>query len=101
MIAIVARSHEIVKSKWPQAEFHIILWDGIYCKAPKIKSQLIDGLQKHEMNLHIVSTIIPDILENESEYKILNDLHPNAKAHDLIAGYVVEHILQKSDQRIK
>ena len=97
MVAIVAKSQKIVKTKWPQAEFHIIFWD----EGSEISTRLIDGFREKGMNCHFIGEAASDIYRNRSEYMIPMDGHPNAKAHDLIAEYVVEHILQKSDERIK
>ena len=67
-VAIVARSQEIVKAKWPQAEFYVLFWwDHDFFK---ISSWLFDGLQEQNVNLHLISKAIPDISRNKSKYEI-------------------------------
>jgi len=90
-LKVVERSKTLLKAKYPEAEFHVIFWDE-----PNnfISEEIVHGFKEKNFNAHLVSNIIPDSPGNWRKYHIIDDGHPNAKAHKRIAQYVVTNILK-------
>ncbi len=63
--------------------------------APAAREAIRDGLVESGIKLHFISEILPEFLESEEQYRISagRDNHPNARAHRLIAEYVVHDML--------
>jgi hypothetical protein len=87
-IAIVVRSRELIETLYPGCEFHVINWDTKF-------SMITRGLVAQGIRVHYIRDIIPDLDENREKYQISppNQSHPNPRAHELIAGYVVSEIV--------
>ena len=94
-LEIVNTSRNKLMEKFPNVEFHIILWD----KKPDDDTYIgiRKGLKIVTNNIHLISNILPNFYELVEEYEISkHDRHPNALAHKLIAEYVVNNILDKN-----
>jgi hypothetical protein len=103
-LEIVRKSRQIVKSKFPGAQFHVILWEWVNGPSPEqevIHKQMAEGLREAGMPVHVVASILPGYDRDPAPYQIkpLIDSHPNARAHDLLARYVVHEILENGRER--
>jgi hypothetical protein len=89
--AIVGRSRDLLLSRFPDAEFHVLLWG--YREDETFRS-VRKALIKRGLIVHAVSDILPDFEEHPERYQLDRlDTHPNALAHDSIARYVADEIL--------
>jgi hypothetical protein len=91
-VSVVARTRELIHTRYPCASFHVLFWDTN--EDPSL--EILDRLRLLGPQLHRMSTILPnyDYGVGGSTYKIHpQDGHPNALAHELIADRVVETIL--------
>ena len=91
-LAIVKASERILRQKFPGCQFHVILWSI----EPPVDTyrKVRDGLQAAGFQVHLVDDILPDYISNPRQYEISEyDRHPNARANDMIAGYVTRRIL--------
>jgi hypothetical protein len=91
-LEIVNASRRKLVEKFPEVEFHVILWD----KKPDDKTYLKikNGFESLSIKYHLVSDMLPDYFENIEKYQISTyDRHPNPLAHQLIAEYVVNNII--------
>jgi hypothetical protein len=91
-LGIVDEARKYVRSNYPCAEFHVLLWDE-----DDIDNRAMqDGLRERGIDLHLMSDILPhyqiDAL-NETYRLHHSDDHPNALANSLIAEHVVRKIL--------
>lgn len=89
--AIVAAARDAVASKFPNAEFHVLLWGY---QGEKTYDAILDGFHRANLNVHPINKILPGYTRDPANYEISPfDRHPNPRAHDQIAGYISDHIL--------
>jgi len=92
-LAIVAAAGRAVEREFPGSEFHVIFWD-LWPEGP----DYAEALTKRGLRVHRVTEIIPDIGDHPERYWVHPlDQHPNAKALDAVARYVVRRILREKD----
>jgi hypothetical protein len=93
-LGIVDEARDLVRSRYPCAAFHVLLWD-----ADDVDNRAIrDGLRRMGIDVHLMSEILPNYQVDElnDAYRLHPiDVHPNALANDLIADYVVREILPR------
>lgn len=87
--AVIAAAAMEFEGRYPGAEFHIVFWDrpGADVEA------LLSHLRKYGLNLHLASTILPEMSAAPHRFRIPGDLHPNARAHERIADYLAKNVL--------
>lgn len=85
--AIVTRAARIVRDSFPGSCFHVIAWEE------GTGTPLAEGLRRQGLRVHEVGEIIPGYRADPRSYRIPIDGHPNARAQDLVAAYVVDSIL--------
>jgi hypothetical protein len=88
--AIVDASRRLVAEKWPGASFHVIHWDTYEALG---RWPLFEGPDAEGLTVHPISRMLPPVEDPDAAYKLPHDVHPNPRAHDLIAAYVAEQIL--------
>ena len=89
--AIVAAARDAVSRKFPDAEFHVLLWGS---QEEKTYEAILDGLSKASINVHPINEILPGYVTDPGAYEISPfDRHPNPHAHEQIAGYISTRIL--------
>ena len=93
LAAIVARSAQHVESAYPGSEFHVVFWD----QQQRTSRAIVSALEAKGIRVHRVSDMLPDYYDRYSDYVLdeVFDLHPNQRAHELIAGYVSTEIVGK------
>jgi hypothetical protein len=92
LVSIVGASRRIVESRWPGAEFHVILWnDRFDPKGKWLEWALEDG----QFTIHRIGDIITDYLGDKGRYQIHKeyDSHPNAVAQKQLADYIVREVI--------
>jgi hypothetical protein len=95
-LGIIDASRRFVRSAYPCAEFHVLLWDEDRIDNRGIR----DGLRERGIDVRLMSDILPDYeIDGLNEPYILHeeDEHPNALADELIADYVVREVLPRPD----
>lgn len=82
---IVQRTRDLFAAHHPKVEFHVLNWNLNHGQlfGPDIAT---DGIR-----VHALDSIMPVV--ETAEYKIPHDGHPNPRAHELLADYVVRAIL--------
>jgi hypothetical protein len=91
-IAIVIAARDAVAGKFPDAEFHVLLWGY---PGEKTYEAIREGLERGGVNVHPVNEILPGYTRDLTPYEISPfDRHPNPRAHELIADYVSTRIFQ-------
>jgi hypothetical protein len=93
-LGIVDEARDLVHSRYPCAEFHVLLWDEDDVDNRAIR----DGLRQMGIDVHLMSEILPNYQIDDLNQAYLlhaSDGHPNALANDLIAEYVVREILSR------
>jgi hypothetical protein len=89
--AIVSRSRDLLNIKYPDVEFHVLLWG--YSDNDAFVS-LHDDLMEKGITVHSVSDILPEYETNSGLYQLdADDTHPNALAHEIIALYVADKVI--------
>jgi hypothetical protein len=92
--AIVAAARDAANRKFPDAEFHVLLWGT---QGEMTYDAILDGLNDAGVNVHPVNEILPGYATDPGAYEISPfDRHPNPHAHEQIAGYVSTRILHGS-----
>ena len=93
-IAIVAAGRDAVARKFPDAEFHVLLWGD---QGEKTYDAILNGLRRTSINVHPINKILPGYTQDPMGSKLSPyDARPNPRAYDLIAGYISTHILHGS-----
>jgi hypothetical protein len=91
-LEIIAEARRMALADYPGAEFHVLLWDEDNADNRAIR----EGLRQRGITLHLMSDILPNYRADDlnEEYRIhVRDAHPNARANELMAQYVVGEIL--------
>ena len=92
--AVVARSAKLAKQRWPSAQLHILAWN-IHEWYAKGFDRFRRGLAWTGWQIHEVDAALPGYQKDLTRYGIHRlDLHPNSLAHDLLAAYIANNILQ-------
>jgi hypothetical protein len=92
-LEIVDTSRRKLVEKYPEIEFHVILWNKMPDDATYLKVR--NGLKSLSIKFHLVSDMLPDFFEDIEKYEISTyDKHPNPIAHQMIAEYVVNNIME-------
>lgn len=96
--AVVKEAAAIAARRWPQAERHILAWNIHESYAGSFEGFQI-GLKATGWRVHDIVKALPGYASNPVIHSLHRfDLHPNAAAHDLVAKYVVEEILERSPE---
>jgi len=91
---IVVEAKTLVERTYPGAQFHVLFWD--FKDDLPIAGQVLQQLREHNVTVHPMSTILPNFPADEQRYEISpDDRHPNAIAHEIIADFVAQSLLQK------
>ena len=90
--AIIRKSKENLVNMFPQVKFKVLLWDKEKDDERVVKIK--EKLRENDISFTLVSEILPDLQEDNVLYQIgPTERHPNGLAHQLIAEYVVEHMV--------
>jgi hypothetical protein len=90
-VAIVTRVRDIAAAHFPQAQFHVLLWGW---RGEETFDLILDSLQQANINVHQINDLLTGYTDNPTSYELSpHDRHPTAKAHDIIADYVVRSII--------
>jgi len=89
-LAIVEKSRQLILQRYPNAEFHVLLWRY---RGDRIFDEMLVGFLEAGIRVHLINDILPGYIEKPDIYKIhTHEPHPNPLAHDLIAHYVAADI---------
>jgi hypothetical protein len=92
--AVVRQSRDTVAQKYPEAQFHVLMWPvpgGLAVEF--IERRIRQALERDGVVVHTLRQHMPAIDQDPARYYIPYDLHPSAEAHSFAARYVVESIL--------
>jgi hypothetical protein len=89
--AIIVESRDRLRKIWPGIRFHVIYWDTF--EGVGRYPLFDDAFANTGIVVHSVADIFPPVQDWDATYKLRGDVHPNARAHDLMARYVVRAIL--------
>ena len=94
-IEIVSTSRELIESRYPECEFHVLFWDD----NRHINNQdILNALREKGIRIHIISNIFKELSASvkQSGLKISKyDPHPTPLAHEIIAEYVARQIIKE------
>jgi hypothetical protein len=91
---IVREAKQLIESTYPQAQFHVIFWD--YDDDREVVEAVQRELARQGVAVSAVSTILPNFPTYRARYEISPyDRHPNAMAHEMIADFVAQNLLQQ------
>jgi hypothetical protein len=91
-LGIINETRREVLADYPNAEFHVLLWDEDNADNRAIR----EGLQETGITVHLMSEILPNYRADDlnQQYRLHErDMHPSAFAVELIAQYIVREIL--------
>jgi hypothetical protein len=92
-IEIVNTSRQMIEARYPGCEFHVIFWND---KNFKDYKEVLEKLKRKKIRIHLITDILPDFYEKESEYRISKyDRHPTPLANEIIAEYVARKIIKE------
>ena len=97
-LTIIGEARNLASTKYPDVEFHVLLWDedGVDSRS------IVEGLEDRGIAVHLMSRILPEYRAdgfNPSYQLHQHDGHPNAFANELIAQYVMDEILPEVPKR--
>jgi len=91
-IAIVDASRTLLEESYPGSEFHVIIWDD----RSWLFTAILAGLEERGLRVHQLSEIFPDFFDKRLDYVLSKaDGHPNRRAHEALAEYVSERIIER------
>ena len=91
-LGIVDEARRLAQSRYPSAEFHVILWDEDNVDNRAVR----DGLWQRGIDVHLISDILPNYEVGEVNERYLiheRDFHPNALANEIIARYLIDEVM--------
>lgn len=92
--AVIDRARKIAQNQFPEAQFHVLLWDPRLHGNPRTEDyEALDAaLQKRGIPVHKIDAgVLPGDLDQYHVSKI--DLHPNGAANSRIAALVVKEVV--------
>jgi hypothetical protein len=97
-LAIVEQSKRHIEAKYPNAEFHVLMWPWANWRTPAeeaLGQEMTRRLVNLGVRVHSIADMLPNYDEQPEPYQLspTYDRHPSAAANDLIARYVVREIL--------
>jgi hypothetical protein len=91
--AIVREAFRRFASRWPKAERHVISWD-IHPFYSNGVARFHEGLKTVDATVHSIDDILPGYTKDPGKYALDRaDMHPNARAHEMVATYLANHLL--------
>ena len=100
-LAIVLQAKDEAARQYPEAEFHVLLWDNMFVKRDYLQflPQVLNEFRDRQVRVHLVSDIIPDYQASapNTKYEMhQHDSHPNPITYGLLATYVTSSILHEN-----
>lgn len=94
-LGIVGKTHTLLRQKYPNSTFHVIIWDGHTDNGQRHRKfiAITKSLEKHNIPYHLITEMIPNYEKHQQKYHIEIDGHPSALAHAEIASYVTNSIV--------
>jgi len=86
-VAMVIKSRKLLLERFPNAEFHMIVWD----QAPN--EQVLSTLRNQGIKVHLIKDVLPSWWKRQ--YLIEHDGHPSALAYRTVSQYVVQQIIHE------
>jgi hypothetical protein len=97
-LGIVAASRDYVHQHFPASEYHVLFWDDRPSSEETVRQLALTmqrRLQKEGIAFDVVQSILPDYDRLHANYELDPiDTHPNSTADEIIARYVVTHVLR-------
>ena len=85
----------LIETTYPQAQFHVNFWD--YDDDREVVEAVQRELARQGVVVSAISTILPNFPTYQARYEIRPyDRHPNSMAHETIADFVAQSLVQKS-----
>lgn len=93
-LAIVSESKRIAQQRIGTKKFLVIYWDVSQTRArAAVDARIISGLRNMNIEVIRVTEAIPDYIVNIENYILHEmDVHPNARANQLIADHIANHV---------
>ena len=89
-MAILRETRDVLRVQHPDAAFQVVLWDY----PDELTTTLLAKMKADGFVVHPVTEILPGFAEDPAPYLLAHDKHPNARAHELIARYLFEHVIE-------
>jgi hypothetical protein len=93
--AILLSARDQIQRRFPGCRFEVVLWGGPDpWVADQWAARMEVGLRNEGISVHRAEEFLPGVRENLDRYRLSRlDIHPNALAADLMAGFVVHRLL--------
>jgi hypothetical protein len=92
--AIILAARDQIQRRFPGCRFEVVLWGPDPWVADGWYSRMEAGLRQEGISVHRAEEFLPGVRQNLDRYRISRlDVHPNAFAADLMAGFVVHQLL--------
>jgi hypothetical protein len=93
--AIMQESAITLRKLYPDSRFSVILRDA--AAEVHFPPSLESELRAYGVSVHRLTQAIPDFNANHTRYRISSyDPHPNVIQHELLADYIVRHVLNQT-----
>lgn len=94
-VAVVAAAARVIKERYPSSTFSVILWDAELREEARV-ALLAEKLHADGVRVLRETAAIPDLRTNFFRYALSpHDFHPNALQDELLANYIVQHVLNQ------
>jgi len=91
--AIVKQAFRLIAQRWPGARIDLISWD-LHDFYARDLATFHHGLESLGVTVHFIEQILPGYTQNPLKFSLHPaELHPNPLAYDMVASYLVEHVL--------
>ena len=96
LVAIVDTARKKIIEQYPEIEFHVIYLSQH--PDDKFDKMALDGFRQRGIPVHKIEDILPGYFEHPKDYQVgEHEGHPNLKANQLIAQYIVRNIFKEKE----
>ena len=90
--ALLVEGGRELKARYPGIHFRVILWntDGEF--PLEVLDRAMRGMVKRGVEVHSMEKVIPHFAESWPQYVIQMEGHPNPRAHERIADFILQSI---------
>ena len=90
--AILVEGARELKARYPGTHFRVILWNRDLEFPLQVLERALSGMTKGGLEVHSMDEVIPHFAENSSQYTIPGEGHPNPRADERIADFILQSI---------
>jgi len=91
--AIIARSRDLLRARWPGLELYILYWQN----RGAVSTSLREAAERRGLEIIPVADVLPPSQSSGKDYRVPGDGHPNARCYREMARSLVAKLLDPEE----